>query len=186
MTAAAELIAELGWGRVTTRAVATRAGVPHGSVSYHFRGKQELLTEAALDAFHRAMPVALFEALTTVEDLIGVIDAELGGRDAIDPVLSRLMLEAMREAERDPMLRERMGAMLGEYRRLMVETVRADQERGAVFDGAPAAAIATLLGAVGDGLLLHALLDPELDIAGAIAALRALLDARGDNSRSSS
>jgi AcrR family transcriptional regulator len=186
MAAAAELIAELGWGRVTTRAVATRAGVPHGSVSYHFRGKQELLTEAALDAFQRAMPVALFEALTTVDDLIGVIAAELGDHDAIDPVLSRLMLEAMREAERDPMLRERMGAMLGEYRRLMVETVRADQERGAVFDGAPAAALATVLGAVGDGLLLHALLDPELDIAGAIAALRVLLDARGDNARSSS
>ena len=77
MAAAAELIAELGWGRVTTRAVATRAGVLHGSVSYHFRGKQELLTEAALDAFQRAMPVALFEALTTVVDLIGVIAAEL-------------------------------------------------------------------------------------------------------------
>ena len=76
--------------------------------------------------------------------------------------------------------------MLGAYRRVMVETVLTDQERGAVFDGAPAAAIATVLAAVGDGLLLHALLDPELDIAGAIAALRALLDARGDNSRSSS
>ena len=184
MAAAAELIAELGWGRVTTRAVATRAGVPHGSVSYHFRGKQELLTEAALDAFQRAVPVALFEALTTIDDLIGVIAAELGDRDAIDPVLSRLMLEAMREAERDPVLRERMGAMLGEYRRLMVQTVRADQERGAVFDGAPAPAIATLLGAVGDGLLLHALLDPDLDIAGAIAALRALLDVRRPQSAS--
>jgi hypothetical protein len=28
MTAAAELMAELGWGRVTTRVVATRAGLP--------------------------------------------------------------------------------------------------------------------------------------------------------------
>ena len=57
MAAAAELIAELGWGRVTTRAVADARGLPHGSVSYHFRGKQELLIEAALDAFQRAMPV---------------------------------------------------------------------------------------------------------------------------------
>ncbi|HEX3814380.1 MAG TPA: helix-turn-helix domain-containing protein, partial [Mycobacteriales bacterium] len=47
MAAAAELIAELGWGRVTTRAVAERAGLPHGSVSYHFRGKQDLLIESA-------------------------------------------------------------------------------------------------------------------------------------------
>ena len=56
MAAAAELIAELGWGRVTTRAVADRAGLPHGTVSYHFRGKQELLTDASLHAFQRAVP----------------------------------------------------------------------------------------------------------------------------------
>jgi AcrR family transcriptional regulator len=162
---------------VTTRAVATRAGLPHGSVSYHFRGKQELLTEAAMHAFQQAIPIGAFEALDSVDDLIALIAAELDP-DAIDPVLSRLMLEAMREAERDPLLRERMGAMLEAYRRVMVEAVRADQERGVAFDGAPAAAIATLLGAVGDGLLLHALLDPELDIAAALAALRALVAKR--------
>ena len=178
MGAAAELIAELGWGRVTTRAVAERAGLPHGAVSYHFRGKQELLAEAALHAFQQAVPADHFAALKTVDDLIGLIVAEVGDPDTIDPVLSRLMLEAMREAERDPELRERMGAMLGSYRRLMVETVRADQERGAVFDGAPPEAIATVLAALGDGLLLHVLLDPELDVAAAIEALRALLGAR--------
>jgi AcrR family transcriptional regulator len=176
MSAAAELIAELGWGRVTTRAVAARAGLPHGSVSYHFRGKQELLIEAALDAFRRAIPLAEFERLRSVDDLVALIAAELG--DATDPVLSRLMLEAMREAERDPALRDRMGLMMREYRRLIVETVRADQERGAVSDEAPAAAIATLVGAVGDGLLLHVLLDPELDVRAAVEALRALLRAR--------
>ncbi len=176
MTAAAELIAELGWGRVTTRAVAARAGLPHGSVSYHFHGKQELLIEAALEAFQRAIPLADFEALRTTDDLLGLIAAEVG--DATDPVLSRLMLEAMREAERDLGLRERMGAMMSEYRRLIIAIVQADQQQRTVFDGAPADAIATLVGAAGDGLLLHALLDPELDVAAAIEALRALLRAR--------
>jgi len=99
-------------------------------------------------------------------------------RDAIDPVLSRLMFEAMREAERDATLRERMGTMLSQYRELMVQAVRAEQERGAVFAGAPADALATLLGAVGDGLLLHALLDPDLDVYAALNALRALLAPR--------
>jgi AcrR family transcriptional regulator len=178
MAAAAELIAELGWGRVTTRAVAERAGLPHGAVSYHFRGKQELLIEAAMFAFARAVPEDEFAALAGVEDLIGLIAAEVGDRDAIDPVLSRLMFEAMREAERDPALRDRMGAMLAQYRELMVQAVRSEQERGAVFAGAPADAIATLLGAVGDGLLLHALLDPDLDVHAALNALRALLAPR--------
>lgn len=84
-------------------------------------------------------------------------------------------LEAMREAERDPALRERLGALLGQYRRVMVETVRADQERGAVFAGAPPEALATLLAAAGDGLLLYVLLDPDLDVDAVLAALRALL-----------
>jgi AcrR family transcriptional regulator len=177
MAAAAELIAELGWGRVTTRAVAERAGLPHGAVSYHFRGKQELLIEAAMFAFARAVPEDEFAA-AGVEDLIGLIAAEVADREAIDPVLSRLMFEAMREAERDPALRERMGATLARYRQLMIAAVRAEQERGAVFAGAPADAIATLLGAVGDGLLLHALLDPDLDVPAALTALRALLAPR--------
>ena len=176
--AAAELIAELGWGRVTTRAVAERAGLPHGAVSYHFRGKQELLTEAAMFAFARAIPEDEFAALGSTEDFIGLIAAEVADRDAIDPVLSRLMFEAMREAERDPVLRERMGSMLAQYRALMIQAVRAEQQRGAVFADAPADAIATLLGAVGDGLLLHALLDPDLDVRAALDALRALLAPR--------
>jgi hypothetical protein len=85
------------------------------------------------------------------------------------------MIEGMREAERDAGLRERMGALLGAYRRVMVDTVRADQERGGAFAGASPEALATLLGAVGDGLMLHVLLDPELEVAPALDALRALL-----------
>jgi AcrR family transcriptional regulator len=177
MAAAAELIAEVGWGRVTTRAVATRAGLPHGSVSYHFRGKQELLTEAALHAFQQAIPLEGFRALATVDDLVGLIAAEVGDREALDPVLSGLMLEAMREAERDAGLRERMGALLGRYRQVMVDTVRADQQRGGAFAGASPEALALLIGAVGDGLMLHVLLDPELDARPALEALRALLRA---------
>ena len=178
MAAAAELVAELGWGRVTTRAVAERAGLPHGAVSYHFRGKQELLTEAAMSAFARAVPADEFAALAGVQDLIGFIAAEVADRDAIDPVLSRLMFEAMSEAERDPALRERMGAMLARYREMTVRAVRAEQQRGTVFGGAPADAIATLLGAIGDGMLLHARLDPGLDVHAALDALRTLLAPR--------
>jgi hypothetical protein len=68
--------------------------------------------------------------------------------------------------------------MLTQYRELLIATVRAEQERGTVFTGAPADAIATLLGAVGDGLLLHAMLDPGLDVPAALNALRALLAPR--------
>jgi AcrR family transcriptional regulator len=178
MSAAAELIAELGWGRVTTRAVAERAGLPHGAVSYHFRGKQELLIDATMFAFERAVPVGEFAARATVAGLIDLVEVQVADREAIDPVTSRLMFEAMREAERDQTLRARMGAMLHQYRELMIQTVTADQDGGVVFAAAPADALATLLAAVGDGLLLHALIDPDLDVRGALGALRTLLEPR--------
>ncbi len=173
LRSAAELIAELGWGRVTTRAVAERAGLPHGTVSYHFRGKQELLVESALHAFADSLPAEVFAAMQSLDDLLSLIQTELG--DALDPVLSRLMLETMREAERDAVLSERLGAMLEQYRRLIVDVVRTGQDRGEITRAAPAEAIGTLLAAVGDGLLLHALLDPDLDVSAAVRAFRALL-----------
>jgi AcrR family transcriptional regulator len=174
--AAAELIAERGWGRVTTRAVADRAGLPHGAVSYHFRGKQELLTEAAIETFERAFPLDAMSGLDSLADLLDMFTAVVG--DAIDPLLSGLMLEAMREAERDEALRERLGAMLREYRELMARIARDEQRRGAVFAGADADGVATLLAAAADGFALHVLLDPGLDVGAAVAALRALLAPR--------
>lgn len=49
--------------------------------------------------------------------------------------------------------------------------------------GASPESIATLVAAAGDGLLLHTLLDPELDITGAIEALRVLLHQKARPSR---
>jgi AcrR family transcriptional regulator len=175
LRAAAELIAELGWGAVTTRAVATRAGLPHGAVSYHFRGKQELLTEAALHVFEQAFPIAEIGALDALEDLVALFEPWLGDPSQGDPIVSRVGIEAMLESERNPVLRERLAGMLREFRRAVTEVVRAGQRSGTVPATATPEAIATLLGAVGDGLFLHARLDPELDAAGALSALKALL-----------
>ena len=176
--AAAELIAEVGWGRVTTRAVAARAGLPHGTVSYHFRGKQELLIEAALGTFEQAFPLDEFQALDGLEALLDVIAASLADPKALDPVLTGVSMEAMREAERDPQVRKRLAALMRKYRDVIGELVRADQGRGAVSPKPTTSGLATLIGAVGDGLLLHALIDPKLDIREAIDSLRVLLTAR--------
>jgi AcrR family transcriptional regulator len=176
--AAAELIAELGWGRVTTRAVAERAGVAHCAVSYLFRGKQELLIESCLAAFAEAVPFEEYAAQASVGDLVDLIDSQVDQGLKTDAVLGRLMFEAIREAERDEALRARLGAMITEYRKVLVAVVQAEQERGAIPATLSAEGIATLVTAVGDGLFLHALLDPDLDVSEALGALRALLSAR--------
>jgi AcrR family transcriptional regulator len=175
--AAAELIAELGWGRVTTRAVAARANLPHGTVSYHFHGKQDLLTEAALHTFEQAVPIAELKALETLPDLLALFEPWLDQGGDSDPLVSRVGIEAMLESERNPMLRERMAGLMREFRQTIVDLARASQARGTAPAGTTPEGLATLLGAVGDGLFLHARLDPELDAGAALKALRALLRA---------
>lgn len=165
----------MGWGRVTTRAVAARANLPHGAVSYHFGGKQELLTEAALHVFEEAFPIEQLRALEYLPDLIGLFKPWLGEQSEQEQLVSRVGTEAMLESERNPLLRKRLAELLNDFRRAVTELARAGQERGTVPAGVSPEALATLVGAVGDGLFLHARLDPELDAAGALDALGSLL-----------
>ena len=102
LDAAGEQIAEVGWGRVTTRSVAERAGLPHGAVSYHFAGKQELLAEAAVRLFEQAFPLDQLEAVGSLDALIGLIErwmAEAGGEHA---AVAEVGIEAMLESRARP------------------------------------------------------------------------------------
>jgi AcrR family transcriptional regulator len=174
LRAAAELIAELGFGRVTTRAVAERAGLPHGAVSYHFRGKRELLTEAALATIEQAFPREELEQLPSVADVVRLTAARVSDLDRVDPVLSDLAIETMLEARRDPVLRERMATLTREFRRVLGNLVRYEQDSGTLIAGVAPDALATLILTAGDGLFLNAMIDPELDVTGALEALLSL------------
>ena len=74
-----------------------------------------------------------------------------------------------------PGMRKRVDALLRSYRAVLVELARRETAAGTSFAGASPQAVATLVAAAADGLFLHARLDPELDSAGAMAALRSLL-----------
>ena len=175
LAAAAQLIAEFGWGGGRTRAVAERAGLPHGTVSYHFRGKRDLLSEAAMQTVERMFPVADLDALETLEDLMPLFTAWTADGETIDPVGRGVLMEAMRESQRNPELRRRLAALLADYRRVVAGLVRAEQHDETASVGPSPSALATLIAAAGDGLLLHALLDCELDTASAFEALLALV-----------
>lgn len=181
LAAAAELIAAHGWGRVTTRAVAERAGLPHGAVSYHFRGKRELLTDAALTGIGDLFPLAAIEGLASVSDLIPLVTGWIANRDAMNPAMTGLMMEAMREAERNPDLRQHLVGLFQDYQRAVANLLRAEQHRGVIAADVSPDALATLIAAASDGLLLHALMNPDLNVAAAGDALLALLTAPGDS-----
>ena len=100
----------------------------------------------------------------------------MGEQGAGDPVVARVGIEAMLESERNPVLQERLrgdaqGVPQRGGRGGTRGTTARHRTRRRLAGGArdPASA------AVGDGLFLHARMDPQLDLAGALGALRALL-----------
>ncbi|MEU9337726.1 TetR family transcriptional regulator [Streptomyces sp. NPDC048290] len=92
LSAALDLIAEVGVAGVSHRKIATRAGVPLGSMTYHFAGIDELLFEAFqrfTDEFvvffggFLARPADRAEAVEAVADLVHALSAEDAQRDLV-------------------------------------------------------------------------------------------------------
>ncbi|MEO3814777.1 TetR/AcrR family transcriptional regulator [Sphaerisporangium sp. B11E5] len=170
MDAAVALIGEAGWGGVTTRAVAGRAGVNPGLLHYHFASVGDLLEAASAD-FTRRVLDDLVRRLGEQPDVSRGVEwllGELGRYPGTDPV-SLVVAETFLAAGRSPGLRERLAAQLGEFRAGVAAWLRGHGH------GADADAAATLLAAVADGLVLHRALDPEIDLAALAGPLRAML-----------
>ncbi|HEY1920529.1 MAG TPA: TetR/AcrR family transcriptional regulator [Streptosporangiaceae bacterium] len=177
LRAAAELIADLGWGNVTTRAIAERAGVPHGAISYHFSGKASLLREAALEANAAALrlPMALADQAPGVAALVEQTTTWFAA-GGLAGTSVRLLLETAREAARDSAVRSQVAAMIATYREHLTSLVRRDQQRGALRADIPPEGVAAMIAGLLDGLLLHAVIDPALDLGPLVAAMNGLME----------
>ena len=171
LAATRELIAEQGWNRVTTRKVAERASVNNALVHYYFGTKRALLLQAATDVLVNEFGGPL-EALAGEAGLEGGVADALAWLERVGPsdTSSRVVVEMMLQAVHDPALQETSRAMLGEFRQVVRQRAEAQG-----FAPERAAGVATLLAALLDGLYLHILLDPELDLQAATRALQPLL-----------
>lgn len=104
LDAAVEVMRDGGIGAVTTRAVTSRAGLPHGSFHYCFRSKEELLTallERELDGSTRQA----WAAVGGAADPERGIAAGLGGyldHVRADPERALLLSELSLAAARTP------------------------------------------------------------------------------------
>lgn len=178
LAAAAELIGERGWSAVTTREIAQRADVPHGAVSYHFAGKDELLRRAAVAGTTAALgdPIAMTRAATSLTEVITIMRAYLAGDEPAGPQMA-LVLETARQATRDPQLRDPIAEVLAQYRDVMAKLIESDQQAGTVRSDADPEALAAAIAALFDGLAVHANLDASLDTGAVTMLLDALIRA---------
>lgn len=166
-TAAAELVAEMGWDAATTRSVAARAGVNPALIHYHFESMDSLLRGAVVAALETTMSDAAgpLEHESFSEALAGTVAAI----ERIDPrsPTTLLLAESLIRAARDPVLAETIGGGVRAFRALVSDRLaRAAREGDAPAD-LPPEAFGAFLAALIDGLLLHRVLDPTTDVAGA-------------------
>lgn len=158
LDAAATLIPELGWGSVTTRAVADRAGVRAGLVHYHFASVEALLVAAVT----RVARDVVAEAMRAVEATPGLgdgIDALLASvtTPAPDDPAMLLLTEAALAGTRIPTLRAALADVLAELRDAVADWLADHDHPGDV------AAVAAVIVATLDGVALHRAIDPRLD-----------------------
>lgn len=167
--AAADLIPEVGWGGVTSRRVAERAGVNTGVIHYHVESIGELRRIAAVRRIRTFFLDRIGDALAQEDPLVAV-ESMLHGLcsgDSRDPQL-QLLYESLVAASRDERLRSEIAASLAQLRRWLTDWFA---ERGVAH---PIPAAVTVTAAL-DGFLLQRMLDPDLDPAPLIEGLVALV-----------
>lgn len=169
LVAASQLIPEVGWHAVSTRAVAERAGVGPGLVHYHFDSVQSLLRQAVVAVMSEVLsvfPPVLSETASAdaaLEDMLAALD----GYDGTDTT-SLLFVEAYLASTRDEQLRVELSRLLEEFREDLASWLTVQGTR------APADTAAVLAAAV-DGVMLHRTLNPGMTSSVVAPVLRRLL-----------
>lgn len=171
LQATAALIVESGWGDVSTRQVAEQAGVPPGLVHYHFESVEQLKRRAVLGALQGEIDrvVGPMQDLSPRQIVVAASDM-LDTVGAGDP-LSILVLEALPAAARDAELERELAGMLTWFRDLLAERIRACHPA----PQAPPELLAELFAALFDGLGMHRIALPDLDVHAHFAPLLELL-----------
>lgn len=174
LEAAAQLIVEQGWGAVTTRKVADRAGVRQGLVHYHFSTVTDLLIDAALDSSRREVEGAVSALLDAPGPAGGIqqVLTMMASYTVNDPA-TVLFSEMLLAAPRHERLRVELSLLMRKWRTATAEWLR---RNGGPED---ADATAVLLGAAVDGLVMYRLIDPalaDLPVAGPLLRLAGISD----------
>lgn len=184
--AALHCIAQRGYAATSSRDIAREAGANVASINYHFGSKETLVTEALGECFgmwNERVETAFVAAagLAPHDQLAAILHAAI---DSFADVQSSIhaCVETYAPALRSDELRERMAAGYATVRESAVQLATNAMQEGGVAVPGNLAAIASVLMAVCDGLMLQWIVDPAappnaaatLDAFSTIGALAAM------------
>lgn len=161
--AGVELLGEVGWSGLTSRAIAQRAGAPPGLVHYHFGGlpqlKRAVVAAVMTDAVEPVLEV-LTASPSWSEGVAVVIEASQDLTPAEARVTAELMSASLHDPEVAALMRGAQAELRGRLSRWLAG-LGVEEPEG----------MAVLTSAMLDGLVLHRLIDERLPLSDAANAL---------------
>ena len=158
-------VAERGAAASTFDHVAQAAGVSRGLLHYYFGSKERLLVEVVRHDSELRM-AALEEGLSdadSVDAIVDVLVAQLKDFVAEDDAAHALLHELFSVSRRNGEVRDELAELYRRLRAQVAGILRAKQDAGVVALRGEPEAVASLLFALGDGLELQLVSDPDWD-----------------------
>ncbi len=175
-------VGERGTAGSTFDQVARAAGVSRGLLHYYFGTKERLLVEVVrrdCDVRIDVMNAKLADA-RTADDFIAGLVASLDDLVRNDPGFVGLIFELFTLSRRNEEIAAEFAELLRRQRERLSELLLAKQAEGVLHLRAEPDAVVDVLFALGDGVALRMLAEPERDfsatVAAGVACLRTLLD----------
>ena len=165
--AAARCIARDGFRGASIASICEEAGISPGHLYHYFASKEEILvalTSIGLERFAER-----FAQMMKSDDAIGALTAEIGRhkgkkKDPQAQVMSRLVLEMLVEADRNPAIAPIVRKSSTTLRGLLMDFIENGQRRGQIDPGLDPAVTAGMLLSVMDGMRTLTIRDPNADI----------------------
>jgi AcrR family transcriptional regulator len=164
LEAARTCLGERGYAATTIAEIAAQAGVSRGLLHYYFKSKEELLAQvvrAGADAYVELLEPMFARserAVDLAEGLVGAVRAIVES----DPTFVNLSMECWALAHESPMIASELEDLYRQLRVAVFEGLEEAKGRGIIQPAIPLDALAALLLALTDGLVMQFLIHPEL------------------------
>lgn len=162
--AAMTCFSQKGFQKTTMLDVATEAGVSPGALYTYFNSKEDIIEEAALERRQsRAVRIEtaslLGGAVATIDQMLTDFYKELEREDPASE--SRIRPQIWADALSNKRMKRILKNTWSDVALGLAEVVRQGQESGEIDPMLDSKAVALMLVCLGDGLVLHKLVDPE-------------------------
>ena len=180
--AASRCIVARGHAALSTRAVATEAGVNQSLIHYYFGTKERLLAEVVRRDCDLRMVVidAQLAGARSADDVLDGLVRSLKEMVVDDPTFITLIFELFSVSRRNGEIAAEFAELLRRTREHVAGLLAAKQAEGVLRLHAPADAVADVLFSMADGVSMRMLTERDRDfgpsVQAGVLAIRALID----------